>query len=373
MPCQVRSSDELIQLIVRGAHARGLRPGPSSPQEMPTSPKTKTCTSADFPNSRDLLTSVGEGDGEDNSDSESSSEEEDFRDDISVCSDVDQEQAPEVAGADGASRPPEGIFNNAIAVAQLVEAAMLIPLELPSEQLEFFQASAAKAVARIIVKLQASAAEAGGAPLADDASCSDLQRVVRLLRSMKLMFDEESATARVQAAINRLEERFDRAYCFDPREEEELERTSEQIALQAGAECACRELSSVAALLLPRIPHPFVRMSASAGHDDGKVLMAKVLSCAKLVEATFRLTVALDAPGCSAVGHEQAVLISEELRRLSSELPADVRFGGAPKEPASGKHGTVLNLAIGIAEAVEDCERCPGPHHQACGGRPPSV
>mmetsp|Transcript_22375 Transcript_22375/g.59062 ORF Transcript_22375/g.59062 Transcript_22375/m.59062 type:complete len:421 (-) Transcript_22375:301-1563(-) len=258
-------------------------------------------------------------------------------------------------GAAAVNSRSQSIFTKAIAVAQLAEAAMLIHARLPAEPLLLLglRASTSRVVSGVAARLRVAMA----APLhEEESSCSDFQGVVQLLRSMKLTFDEETATAKLLAAIAVLEERLSatpRAPRARPEEKPEL------IALHAAAEHAFAELAGLSALLLPKILHRFARMSPSTDVDKGNVLMAKVFSCAKLVEATFKAAAALskmEPHGCSAIGHEDIALFSAELRELSATLLPKVcpqAVGSLPKEPAWGINSVVLNIATGIAEGVE--------------------
>lgn len=168
---------------------------------------------------------------------------------------------PDDSGLDTSDGMYERIFTNAIAVTQLVEAAIHARSQLPSDKVS-------ASVARVAARLRRVTA----APAAEQDS-DDLREVVRLLKSAKMMFDEEVATAKLLAAITVLETRFDRsALC------EEAE-TPEQILLQHEAEFACAEMARLAALLLPEILPSVDAAAAKAG-----ACARLVEECAKLVE-----------------------------------------------------------------------------------------
>lgn len=168
---------------------------------------------------------------------------------------------PDDIGVDTSDGMYERIFTNAIAATQLMEVAIQAHSQLLSDEVS-------ASVARVAARLR----RVTGAPAADQDS-SGLREVVRLLKSAKMMFDEEVATAKLLAAITVLETRFTHS---THREEAE---TPEQILLQHEADFACAEMVRLAVLLLPETLPSVDAAAAKAG-----ACARLVEECAKLVE-----------------------------------------------------------------------------------------
>jgi hypothetical protein len=157
-----------------------------------------------------------------------------------------------LGGSDASDAMYGKIFTNAIAVTKLVEAAILAHSMLPSEcGIEACGIEASASLASVIARLQRVTASP-----ATEQDAGDFPQVVRLLRSAKLMFDEEVATAKVLSAIALLEERF--ALPSGRHKETSGQQTPEQIALQHEAEYVCAEMARLAMILYSMIRYHII-------------------------------------------------------------------------------------------------------------------